>query len=299
MFWEATRRELAEVAPQLERHPLPQQHAPHLELEHLSFLSLGGVRVHGYQLYWKDGGKRPLVIHSHGYNSECSVMWEWAEAGLNVVGVDIRGFGRSRDALPKKSKWGFMLTGVEAPDRYVLRGAICDYMRAAEVGRELLAGRVERTVLHGASFAGGLALMSESVLQVADLLAVGVPTFGWAEGRQFFVQSGSGREINEFLTHRPEHAEDMMVVMRYFDPINFAGLVRCPTLLGVGIEDEVVPAPTVFAIANHLGGPHEVMEFPVSHTELPEEVQWQRFGARWLQLATKGVPAGFGEAASH
>ena len=26
----------------------------------------------------------------------------------------------------------------------------------------------------------------------ADLLAIGVPTFGWAEGRNLFVQSGSG-----------------------------------------------------------------------------------------------------------
>ena len=271
-FWTKTLRELERVDPAVTRQAVTEPEHPHLRLERLAFASLGQTRVEGYLIRWADGTPRPLVVHSHGYESECSAMWPWAVAGLNVVGVDIRGFGRSRAAVPKRSKWGYLLTGMDAPEHSVLRGAVCDYVRAVQIGRNLLGdAAVTRTILHGISFAGGLALMAEALLQVADLLAVGVPTFGWAEGRQFFVRSGAGAEINEFLSRRSEHAEDLMVVLRYFDPINFAGQVRCPTLVGVGLVDEVVPAPTVFAIANHLGGPHEIMEFPVSHTDAPEE----------------------------
>jgi hypothetical protein len=75
----------------------------------------------------------------------------------HVIGVDIRGFGRSRHALPAPSRWGYMLTGREAPERYVLRGAVCDYLRATQVGRELLGEQASRAVFQGASFAGGLA----------------------------------------------------------------------------------------------------------------------------------------------
>jgi cephalosporin-C deacetylase len=154
---------------------------------------------------------------------------------------------------------------------------------------------VARTVLHGASFAGGLALMAEALAGAADLLAVAVPTFGWAEGRRLFARSGSAGEINRYLERRPEHAaEDLMVVLRYFDPVNFAGLVRCPTLVGVGLADAVVPAPTVLAIAAHLGGPHELLRFPVSHAGSAEQRRWQAFERRWLQLALGGVPPGFG-----
>jgi len=32
---------------------------------------------------------------------------------------------------------------------------------------------------------------------------VGVPTFGWAEGRNFFVKAGSGAEIGRYLKARP------------------------------------------------------------------------------------------------
>jgi cephalosporin-C deacetylase len=55
-----------------------------------------------------------------------------------------------------------------------------------------------------------------------------------------------------------------------------------------------VPAQTVLAIAAHLGGPHELMRFPVSHSGSPEERRWRAFERRWLELALTGVPDGFG-----
>ncbi|MFM1891430.1 MAG: hypothetical protein RLZ44_507, partial [Pseudomonadota bacterium] len=130
------------------------------------------------------------------------------------------------------------------------------------------------------------------------LLALGVPTFGWAEGRNLFVQHGSGAEISNYLRRRPDHVEDTMLVLRYFDAVNFADRVTCPTLLGLGLEDAVVPAKTVYGIANHLGAPYELLEFPVSHSDHPEEQLWERFENYWLQLAVQGVPAGFGAAQS-
>lgn len=293
-FWEKTRLELGLVAPNVSREPLDSED-PALAFEGLTFDSLGRARVSGYAIRWKDDAPRPLVVHSHGYGGEFDPAWHWARAGVNVVGVQARGYGRSTDALPSPSSWGYVLTGIESPESHVLRGAVCDYMRAVEVGGEILGASVSRTVLHGASFAGGLAVMAESVLQIADFLVVAVPSFGWAEGRRFLVEEGSGQEINRYLETHPEREEDAMVVLSYFDPMNFAGDVRCLTLVGLGLEDNVVPAPTVYAIANHLGGPHQVVRLPVSHTERPEEKLWERFEAYWLRLAVEGVPPNFGE----
>jgi cephalosporin-C deacetylase len=168
-------------------------------------------------------------------------------------------------------------------------------MRAAEVGRELLGSHTSRTVLTGVSFAGGLAVMAEAVLGAADLLAVAVPSLGWVEGRRFLASKGSGGEVNRYLKEHPEREGDLMDVLRYFDPMNFAPRVRCPTLVGIGLADDVVPAPTVYAIADHLGGPHEVVTWPASHADLPEEDFFEeRFEAYWLRLAMEGIPASFG-----
>ena len=293
-FWSATRAELAGVAarPKLERVDAKRG----LVLERLTFGSLGGARVHGYVLRATDGAARPLVVHGHGYGSEVTPMWQWARAGVDVVGVDVRGYGESERAAPDTAPSGYILTGSEAPETHILRGAVCDYMRAVEVARDLLGAQAPRTVLHGFSFAGGLAVMAEAQLQVADLLVLGVPSLGWAEGRRLFATGGSGNEINRYLDSGFEahDEEDLMVVFRYFDSMNFADRVRCPTLVGVGEVDLVVPQPTVLAIASRLAGRTEVMTFPVSHSESPEERRWDEFEARWLRLAVKGVPERFG-----
>ncbi len=289
-FWQQTLAELQTIEPQATVYPAEHQQHREIVMEYVTFPSLFGVHVHGYTLRWRDSQPRPLVVHSHGYMSKCFPMWEWAKAGLNVLGVDIRGFGRSEAAVPKLSKWGYILTGIDSPENFIVRGAVCDYMQAVRVAGTLYESNTTRLILEGHSFAGANALMSEAVMQVADLLVIGVPTFGWAEGRRLLVQKGSGSEINHFLDLNPDMEYDMMGMLRYFDSINFAAFIKCPTLLGVGVVDEVVPAPTVYAISNHMKCPLRIMEFPVSHSDAPEKALWRHFDAEWLALAQQDIP---------
>jgi cephalosporin-C deacetylase len=283
-FWKKTCEELKAVEPEVRRMPVAGERRPFLELSRLTFRSLGGVEITGYSVAGQSDEPRPLVVHSHGYGSQCDIQWKWAEKGYNVVGIDIRGFGRSAGAVPVLSRWGYVLTGIDSPETSVLRGAVCDYLRAMQLSRDLFKGRTLRCVTYGFSFAGGIALMAEALAGASDLLVVGVPTFGWAEGRYFLVKSGSGAEIARYLEARREDSEDVMLVLRYFDAMNFAGMISCNTLIGLGLRDPVVPAETVYSIANHLSAPCEIMEFPVSHTDLPEEKRWEQFEARWLAI---------------
>jgi cephalosporin-C deacetylase len=283
-FWAKTYEELNSIDPSVRRTHVTCEISPLLELCQLKFHSLGAVEITGYSLGWLDDTPRPLVVHSHGYHSQCEIQWKWADAGYNVAGIDVRGFGRSAAAVPATSRWGYVLTGIESPETSVLRGAVCDYARMMQLARDLFAGQTARHLTYGFSFAGGLALMAEALWETSDLLVLGVPTFGWAEGRYFLVKSGSGAEIAHYLKERPEATEDIMLVLRYFDGVNFAGIVSCETLIGLGLNDPVVPAETVYSIANHFAAPCEIMEFPVSHTALPEEQRWAEFESRWLAL---------------
>ena len=268
---------------------------PELCVEYLTFQSLGGAIIHGYLLSWRDDRPRPLVVHAHGYGSQYNVMEHWAEDGVDVVGFDARGFGRSKDAVPDLSEHGYVTTGIESPETSILRGAVCDYIQAYRVAHYRLSARVvPRTIFCGTSFAGGLAVQAAAVSKVADLLAVGVPTFGWAEGRRRLAHKGSSSEINNYIARHPDREAAVMNTLRYFDTMNFADQVRCPTLVGVGRRDEVVPAATVYAVANHLSCFHEVREFPVSHSIEPEEILWQQFESEWLGLLKHGIDTGFG-----
>jgi cephalosporin-C deacetylase len=293
-FWRRALTELDAVRPDVRRETVAAEDSVRLEL--VSFASLGGVRVHAWGLVGPQDPRRPLIVQAHGYGGVCEPRWDWARAGVDVFCVDVRGFGRSAAGVVAPSRWGWILTGATSPETHVLRGAVCDYLRAATVARSISPG-APRLVLHGMSLAGGLALMAEALGRAADLLVVGVPSLGWAEGRLFFARGGSAAQVSAYLARQPAYAaEDLMVVLRYFDPLNFVHLVRCPTLVGVGLADQVVPAATVLAIAERLAVPCEVMRFPVSHTGADDERVWRPFVDRLLDLALTGVPPGFGQA---
>jgi len=167
---------------------------PLFAFEELAFGSLGGVRIGGYAIRWNGDEARPLVVHGHGYGGgDFEPRWGWARAGMNVVGVEVRGYGRSRAALPGlPSPHGYVLTGIGSPEEYVLRGAVCDYARAVEVGKGILGPLVSRTVLHGASLAGGLAVMAEAVWGWAIFSSRRWRGSGWRRGGGAWAGGGRG-----------------------------------------------------------------------------------------------------------
>lgn len=120
-----------------------------------------------------------------GYNSFSQVQRDWAESGCHVLGFDVRGFGRSLAAVPDVSPHGWILTGVEWPQASVLRRRSLRLHASRRLrsatrrgpGRCDLAGRRPR-----GEFRRRLALMAEGHRPRADMLAVGVPTFGWFAG---------------------------------------------------------------------------------------------------------------------
>lgn len=294
-FWAATLAQLRDVPVDLRRTPRPAPSAGTVARD-LEFRSWGGQPIRGYAITWEGTAPRPLVVHAHGYRSRAVPRLGWVRAGCHVLGFDVRGFGRSLAAVRAPAPAGWLLTGARRPETSVLRGAVCDYVRATEVAAALGVPTL-RGVSHGVSLAGGLAMMAEAVAPHADLLVLGVPTFGWAEGRRLLVEAGSGAELASFLERHPEYPEDdLQAVLSYFDAALLAPRVGCPTVVGLGVVDRVVPRATVEAVVGRFRAPCEVMTFPVSHDAGPAMQAWDGFDERWLELAVDGVPAGFGQA---
>ena len=251
----------------------------------IRFASLGGGDIQGFFIASEGaggGGRRPLIVTTHGYNSHCNPVLDARHVtacGADLLCFDVRGFGLSRAACEVDSR-GYILTGLSDPRTSILRGAVCDYVRAAEVGVLLKAGG-GGTVFHGRSFGGALAIMAQAVKPSADYVVAAVPTFGWTDGRRRLATAGSIREVNDHLQHRPADEAAMLRTLAYFDTVNFADRIGCDTLVGVGMLDDVVPPATVYAIANHMAPRPQVMELPVSHSDLLEERHWVNFDRRW------------------
>ena len=253
------------------------------------FRSLGGRGIQGFlitpgvrQPDAPPVSRRPLVVSTHGYNSRANPVLEarhTAACGADLFCFDVRGFGLSRPGCPTEAG-GWVLTGLSDPATSILRGAVCDFVRAAEVAVRLEAGR-GGIVFHGRSFGGALALMAQAVSQRAAYVAAAVPTLGWTEGRLRLARAGSAREVNDHLALHPADRGPFLRSLAYFDTMNFADRVRCPSLVGVGAYDEVVPPATVYAVTNRMAPAPEIMELPVSHTERIDEQRWVEFDRRW------------------
>ncbi len=256
-----------------------------LLLQKVTFQSFNNAVIHGYLLSPQSIESGPLIVYTHGYMGHCEIEWSWAKKGASVFGFDIRGFGNSKDAVSALSPHGYILTGIESETTSILRGAYCDYIQAIRVAGELLHNRQQATVLYGKSLGGALAAVASGFTQQADLLVAAVPTLAWAEGRRKLVTQGSGEEINSYIKKHPEKEQKIMEVLSYFDTMNFAPLIRCDSFIGVGLQDYVVPAETVFAFYNHLSCQKQIRQFPVSHTSSPEEDLWNEFEDEWMELA--------------
>lgn len=293
-FWADVVAELNTVAPEPSRRALAPP-APGLDFWELEFRSIDAAPITAYLLSPHSAGACPLIVHAHGYNAQYDVMQRWAERGCHVLGFDARGFGRSAPACAIAAA-GYVITGIESPHTSILRGAVCDYMQAAVVAHELLEGKLAGTSFTGFSFGGALAIMAAGLSPLPDLLVVGQPTFAWTAERRRLSLAGSTAEINRFLDKHPEQLDRVLHTLQYFDTMNFAPLVDAATLVGIGLDDNVVPSRTVIALVNRLTCRHEVRLLPVSHSADPRERLWKQFDDEWLDYVESGLPADFGDA---
>jgi cephalosporin-C deacetylase len=257
-FWSQTVADTEACEPGPELGP-PESAESGIDLRELRFHSLGGVAISAYFARPVSGQSCPLIVHAHGYDDRYTIMTDWARRGAAVLGFDVRGFGRSR-AAAATSEHGYVLTGIESPESSILRGAVADYVQAVRVARQLLNGRDTRVVCHGFSFALG----------------------------------GSTHQLNRFISAEPRLRDRVWATLEYFDTMHFAPLIRSSALVGIGLDDDVVPSRTVLAVVNHMRCRVEVRLLPVSHSADPRESLWRAFHEEWLEYTIGGLPPDFG-----
>ena len=61
-------------------------------------------------------------------------------------------------------------------------------------------------------------------------------------------------ELTCYARANPQRVPQMFETLRYYDAMNFAGWIKCPTVGGIGLEDEVCPPETSYAVYAALGG---------------------------------------------
>lgn len=226
--------------------------------------SIGAVRIGCRLVEPRAGAIAGAVITTHGYGERSPMTDDsaWSGRQIAVLKVRARGFPGSQmdtgDLTAQEGGW--ITTGLDQPDTWVLRGAVADVVQAHRALRRRYGGATP-IAFHGESFGGGLALLAAAQFAGREKLfriAIGLPTFGdwrWRLARRTGQATGigAGDEVQRFVAQRPEQADQIVDTVRMLDTVVHAARVYCPVLCKLAVRDEVVPAPAAAAVYNALG----------------------------------------------
>ena len=69
--------------------------------------------------------------------------------------------------------------------------------------------------------------------------------------------------MDTWIADRPDRNwNSTLQTLSYFDTLNLADRVRCPTIMSVGLQDQICPPTTCFAVFNRIIGEKRYRIYP-------------------------------------
>jgi len=250
----------------------------------------------------------PGLVRFHGYSGnrgQISELLFWALQGYAVLALDIRGQGgETPDSriYPSGAAGGWMTLGLETLHTYYYHQVYLDAVRMVEALAKQPEVDPKRLGCIGKSQGGGLAIVAAGLnnhfgreldLKGRVTAITAAMPFLADFRRAYEFQSGGPLEelIGYFQLKDPQHKreEKIFASLDYFDAVNFAPWLGNETscLVAMGLKDTVCPPPSVYALYQALGRKKELLVYPESGHEMPDEYvdEQLEFLARKLELS--------------
>jgi cephalosporin-C deacetylase len=204
----------------------------------------------------------PALLILPGYISEPTLPKSWARLGYATVGVAPRGKLRS-NAQFNPGYPGLLVHNIVDRNTYAYRGFYVDACRALDFLHTRSEVDATRIGVHGSSQGGALTIVTAALR--ADAVACGAAGAPYLCGfmdAASLTHSYPYEEINDYLRLHPEREAFVRETVAYFDGINFAPLIRCPMLVNIGLEDDVCPPETGYAVYRAMTCPKHLEAYP-------------------------------------
>ena len=209
----------------------------------------------------------PALIRWHdylGFRGRICTHITWALQGFVVLVPDIRGHGDSSDLTHYSwgNNKGYFPQGIQDPQEYYLRGCIADGLRAVQLLNEREEVDSERIGIIGDGLGGFVSLWTAAFSsQVNTIAPVGPYPCNW-ERHVISASSTAADEVKIYLTRYPEHENTVYKTLSYFDPVNIAHRVNCPSLFPLGLQGNTAPPQDSVGIYNLIEGEKELKVLP-------------------------------------
>ena len=262
-FWNATKDEL-------ERTPLNPtlEHDPDLsgrefETYRVTLDSYQGFRLRGSYSVPKDpppGGRFPAVLAVPGYGGDKAIPTHLVLSGFAVLTLFPRGQGESRKEweLEHDTKLTYHVLD---RDRYYYRGAYMDCVRGVDFLCQQDDVDSSRVGMWSRSQGGGLTLAT-AALDSRLRAAVAEEPFLCNFPRSIDIETTPYRELRDYAAQNPEQRGQVLETLAYFDPLNLAASISCPTLVNIGMKDQTCPYHTIMPVFENIPAVKAVYVYP-------------------------------------
>jgi cephalosporin-C deacetylase len=292
-FWSETLGAARQIplAPEVEAVDYP---VDGLRVYRATYAGWDGARISGWYLAPEAASPLPALVVYHGYSGSKGAIYDllgWAGQGYAVLAVDVRGQnGDTADPTdyPSGHFQGWMTLGVLDPARYFYRGVFVDCVRALDFVADRPEVDPERIGVTGISQGGGLTIAVAGLDRRPKVAIADVPFLCHYRRAVDVTEQRPYGELIEYCRSHPGAEEQVFRTLSYFDAMNMAPDVGCPTLVSVGLLDMICPPSTVFAAYNHLGSAtpmgeatKEIKVYPfgvhaVHGNQWEEKLRWAR-----------------------
>jgi cephalosporin-C deacetylase-like acetyl esterase len=114
----------------------------------------------------------------------------------------------------------------------------------------------------GGSQGGGLSFATAALDQRIDYCVADIPWLGSWE-TYFTLSHEDQDDMEAWIAAKEDRTfEGMLKTLSYFDTVNLADRIRCPTYMGVGLQDAICPPTISFAVFNRVRGPKKFRIYP-------------------------------------
>ena len=105
----------------------------------------------------------------------------------------------------------------------------------------------------GSSQGGGLTITTAAMRKEVKAAAAGAPYLcGYMDAIEL-THTYPYEEINDYLRSNPGSRKRVEDTLSYFDGISFADRIKCPIIVNIGLQDNVCPPETGYALFNQIG----------------------------------------------